>query len=170
VSGQYSATEQTFYLSKKRPFNTYSRFDTDDIHKRPLKEDCIVVPENRIVKLLECLTLEYKYCYVLRNASSTSISDVLSYVYKKIDIKASIFRVQDVYPPEIINVNGVYAKVFYDKYCFVEMVFSDVAYMFDTDGFEFNSSLDFNDGISTVEHTILSIEQLRAKAKLLHHR
>jgi len=161
----YRARPDRLYMVKRKPFCQYTNYETDDVTMRPLKEDCIVVIQPSIVRLLETLTLEYKYQYVMRCTSVKNILPTLKSgeLIKDKHLRCSIFRVQDVLPSDIINTDGLCIKVHDGKYDYLDIVFSDNANMFNTDGFEFKPLFAFDEAIYTAEEVIFALEKLKSR-------
>ncbi|MCK5016159.1 MAG: hypothetical protein KAS32_03725, partial [Candidatus Peribacteraceae bacterium] len=132
----YTARLENLYVSKRKPFNKYTHYITENIKLRPLKEDFIVIRQSSILKLLEKLALEYKYQYVIRKAPQKNILPALtsSSSIKDIHLICSIFRVHDVLPSDINNTDGLCIKIHDGNYEYVDIVFSDNKNMYNTDG------------------------------------
>lgn len=152
-----------FPLDNAVPFSQYTYY----VHEgeapltEPLKHDCIVIvnPEG-MLNTINSLREEYEFFYVLRTCRNSRIVDYVK--DSKSQPRMCLFRVEDVYPPDVYNTDGVVVKVHDGKYDYVDVVFSNTPHMFDTDGFTFRSPYSFEGTVAATRRVTSLYEQLVA--------
>jgi hypothetical protein len=92
----------------------------------------------------------YKYYYILK------IAPTIDTLRCNIDNKAiiSVFRVQDVFPPDVLNDSGICLKFFDGENDYACLVFSDTENMFNTDGFRFTNTTNMNYALDLIDRGI----------------